>query len=512
VDILCADKTGTLTENHLAVDDPFCIGPHKPDEVILMAALASRAEDQDPIDSAILTALSDPAVLDEFTISDFVPFDPVSKYSQATVTDRRDNSFRVRKGAPQIILDSSNAPEADRKRAERAIESFAQRGFRSLGVATSDKKDRWQLIGIIPLHDPPREDASETLRNSHDLGLTVKMVTGDQVAIAAEIAREVGLGQNIESAADFSEGEDPSADYAARIEAADGFAEVFPDHKYHIVETLQSRGHIVAMTGDGVNDAPALKKADAGIAVSGATDAARSAAAIVLLSPGLSAITKAIILSRKIFRRMTTYAVYRIAETVRVLLFMALSILAFNFYPVTAAMIVLLALLNDGPILAIAYDRVESSNRPESWNMREVLTVASILGLAGVVASFSLFYLGDRVFHLDHGMLQTLIFLKLAVAGHLTIFLTRTRGPFWTSRPSGALFWSALVTKIMATLAAVYGVFMTPVTWTWVLLVWGYALAWLFVNDFLKRAAYRWLDMTSAPGKTLKIGSQQSQP
>ena len=223
------------------------------------------------------------------------------------------------------------------------------------------------------------------------------------------------------------------------------------------------------MTGDGVNDAPALKKADAGIAVSGATDAARAAADIVLLTPGLSVIIDAIKESRKIFQRMNSYAIYRIAETIRVLLFMTLSILVFNFYPVTAVMIVLLALLNDGPILAIAYDRARYSDKPEAWNMHLVLGISTVLGLAGVVASFGLFYLAERVFHLGRDVVQTFMFLKLAVAGHLTIFLTRTRGPFWSTRPAPILLWTAIGTKALATLAAVYGLFMVPITWNWAL-------------------------------------------
>ncbi len=214
---------------------------------------------------------------------------------------------------------------------------------------------------------------------------------------------------------------------------------MFPEHKYHIVDVLQQRGHIVGMTGDGVNDAPALKKADCGIAVSGATDAARAAAAIVLLTPGLSVIIDAIKESRKIFQRMNSYAMYRIAETLRVLLFMTLAILVFNFYPVTAIMIVMLALLNDGAILSIAYDNVRYRMKPEAWNMRLVLGIATVLGVVGPIAAFGLFYLGDRVFDLGRPQLQTLMYLMLSVAGHLTIFLTRTRGPFWSIRPARIL-------------------------------------------------------------------------
>ena len=288
---------------------------------------------------------------------------------------------------------------------------------------------------------------------------------------------------------------------AESIEKADGFAQVFPEHKFHIVDVLQKRGHIVGMTGDGVNDAPALKKADCGIAVSGATDAARAAAAIVLMTPGLSVIIDAIKESRKIFQRMNSYAIYRIAETLRVLLFMTLAILIFNFYPLTAVMIVMLALLNDGAILSIAYDNVHYKDQPEAWNMRMVLGIATVLGVIGVVSAFGLFYLGERVFHLDRAHIQTLMYLKLSVAGHLTIFLTRTRGPFWSIRPARILWMAVLGTQIVATLIAVYGLFMTPLGWGWALFVWGYALAWFLVNDRVKLLAYRIFDPVKAKPK-----------
>jgi len=245
------------------------------------------------------------------------------------------------------------------------------------------------------------------------------------------------------------------------------------------------------MTGDGVNDAPALKKADCGIAVSGATDAARAAADIVLLTPGLSVIIDAIKESRKIFQRMNSYAVYRITETIRVLLFMTLSILVFNFYPVTAVMIVLLALLNDGAVLSIAYDNVRYTPRPEAWDMTRVLGTATVLGVAGVIASFGLFYTGEHVFHLNRDIIQTLIYLKLSVAGQLTIFLTRTRGPFWSMRPAWILLAATMCNQLIATILSVYGIFMTPIGWRWALAVWGYALAWFLVNDRIKLATYR---------------------
>nr|WP_306672405.1 HAD-IC family P-type ATPase [Geothrix fuzhouensis] len=431
-----------------------------------------------------------------FEVIQFHPFDPVGKRTEASLKGADGKSFLVSKGAPQVVLALvSNAAQVG-SQVEKAIREFASRGFRSLGVARTDEQGHWQFLGVLPLSDPPREDSKTTIATALSMGIRVKMVTGDQVAIGKEIAGQVGLGTNILDASMFAH-TDPTQQGGmdAAIDAADGFAQVFPEHKFHIVEALQRLGHITGMTGDGVNDAPTLKKADAGIAVSGATDAARAAADIVLLTPGLSVIIDAIQESRKIFQRMNSYAIYRITETIRVLFFMTLSILVFNFYPVTAVMIVLLALLNDGAILSIAYDHVHYSATPEAWNMPAVLSLASVLGLAGVVASFGLFFLGGRVFHLDRETIQTLIYLKLSVAGHLTIFVTRTRGPFWSTRPAPDLLTAVVATQLIATLIAVFGLGLMPaIGWRWSLVVWGYALAWFFLNDLIKLAVYRFLD------------------
>jgi H+-transporting ATPase len=495
MDTLCSDKTGTLTQNKLTLGDPFSVSGVSSDQVILNAALASREESQDTIDLAVLGGVKDEQALKGYQVLHFQPFDPVHKRTEATIKAGDGGTFKVTKGAPQVILAlASNAAQVQ-PAVEKAINEFAARGFRSLGVARSDAQNQWQFLGVLPLFDPPREDSKPTIETARKMGVNVKMVTGDQVAIARETAKQLGLGTNILDASGFGETRHhETAQLAESIEKADGFAQVFPEHKFHIVDVLQQRKHIVGMTGDGVNDAPALKKADCGIAVSGATDAARAAAAMVLITSGLSVIIDAIKESRKIFQRMTSYAIYRIAETIRVLLFMTLSILVFNFYPVTAVMIVLLALLNDGAILSIAYDKVRYSNNPEAWNMRLVLGLATVLGVAGVIASFGLFYLGERVFHLDRAVIQTLMYLKLSVAGHLTIFITRTRGPFWSMRPARILLLAVLGTQLLATLIAVYGILMTPIGWGWALLVWGYAVAWFLVNDRIKLAFYKLIE------------------
>ena len=423
VDVLCADKTGTLTQNKLTLGAPFGVDNIAADQVILIAALASRADNNDTIDLAVLGGLKGDQALKGYNVEHFKPFDAVRKRTEATVTDADGKQFKVSKGAPQIISALCANGAQVKSAVDGAVNDFAARGFRSLGVARTAADGFWQLIGVLPLFDPPREDAKTTVATAIQMGVRIKMVTGDALAIARETAKTLGMGTNILDGASLGHAQhDETAAVTNSIENADGFAQVFPEHKFHIVDVLEKHGHIVGMTGDGVNDAPALKKADCGIAVSGATDAARAAASIVLMTPGLSVIIDAIKESRRIFQRMNSYAIYRIAETLRVLLFMTLAILIFNFYPLTAVMIVMLALLNDGAILSIAYDNVHYKKAPEAWDMPVVLGVATALGIIGVVAAFGLFYLAERVFHLDRAHIQTLMYLKLSVAGHLTRF------------------------------------------------------------------------------------------
>lgn len=500
MDVLCCDKTGTITKNSLTVADVEPFEGFSANKVLLFGMLASREEDQDPIDLAIISKGKSEKELAEsvgtFKISEFKPFDPVVKRAIATVEGADGNRFKVAKGAPQMIFALVDNQDAVKAHLEECVNAFASKGYRSLAVAQTDAQENWQLAGLIPLHDPPREDSAETIKTAQSMGVDVKMITGDHTAIARETARQVDLGTNIISAATFLEKHGQEA--RLMIDKFDGFAEVLPEHKYHMIELLQEKGHIVGMTGDGVNDAPALKKADAGIAVTGATDAAKSAADIVLTNSGLSVIIDAIRESRKIFQRMNNYAIYRIAETIRVLLFMTLTILVFNFYPVTAVMIVLLALLNDLPIMTIAVDNVQYSNEPERWNMTVLLGVATALGLAGVASSFGIFYIGKEVLHLSNETLQSFVYLKLSVAGHMTLFVARTRGPFWSSRPAKPLVLAIVGTQTVATLIVVYGIILPPIGWKLALFVWGYALSWFVVNDLVKRAAYKAFEFEQA--------------
>jgi H+-transporting ATPase len=491
VDTLCSDKTGTLTKNELTLGEPRPATGVKRDELVLAAALASRREAPDAIDKAILAAAPSAQALDAYAVHAFRPFDPVIKRTEADIV-HAGGTFKVAKGAPQVIVDLCGPDEQERHAITAEIDADAAKGYRTLGVARTDANGAWRYLGLLPLFDPPREDSAATIKTAKAMGIGITMVTGDHEAIARQIAGELDLGRNI-VVADSVFGEDAPVDKTRRIEEADGFARVFPEHKFQIVKTLQDAGHIVGMTGDGVNDAPALKQADVGIAVSGATDAARAAADLVLTAPGLAVITTAIEEARRIFERMTSYAIYRIAETARVLLFMTASILVFNFYPVTAIMIVLLALLNDIPIMMIAYDNAPVAPQPVRWDMTRVLTVASVLGIYGVLESFVLFWLVRDYLALSPPLVQSLVFLKLLVSGHMTIYLTRNRGPVWERPwPSWKLVVPAEATQVVGTLVVVYGFFMTATGWKLALLVWAYTLVSFMIASAVKIGTY-WL-------------------
>ncbi len=495
VDILCSDKTGTITKNELTVAEARAFGQFTIDDALLFGTLASREENHDPIDDAIIakakTIEAVANVISRYQVLDFKPFDPVSKRTEAKVQSADGSTIRISKGAPQAVLALVSNKSQIAAKVDEVVTSFASKGHRALGVVKGDDKGTWQLVGLIAIYDPPREDSAETIKTAQKMGIDVKMVTGDHIAIAKEIAREVNLGTNILPASAFVDM--PDSESKGIVENADGFAQVFPEHKYRIVELLQEKGHIVGMTGDGVNDAPALKKADAGVAVAGATDAAKAAADVVLTKPGLSVIIDSIKEARKIFARMNNYAIYRIAETMRVLLFLSLAIIIFSFYPLTPVMIVVLALLNDLPIIMIAYDNVRIQGKPVRWNMREVIMVASLLGTTGLIASFLLFVLALNVFHLSTGVIMTLMFLKMAVAGHMTIYLARTHEHhFWEKPyPATVLLVAAEGTQILATVLAAYGVLMTPIGWGLAGLVWGYALLEFVITDFLKIKYFR---------------------
>ena len=547
VGIFCSDKTGTLTKNEMHVAEAVTFEGHTEADLFRLAALASRHENQDPIELPIFQYLKEKnydADWHSYEQCSFTPFDPVRKRTEALI-EKDGERFIAMKGAAQVLLEMSELSDDATLHMNQQVDQLAGRGYRTLAVGRKSGDAPVEIIGLIPLYDPPREDSQQVIEDMQINGIEVKMVTGDNLAIAREIGGMLGLEKNTMRAAQLSGSasnelmalasvlstaiyqrmkpevshkealkftddvmhlvsemydtrlldrefiETHESAIIEMIESVSIFAEVVPEDKYRIVDTLQKGGHIVAMTGDGVNDAPALKKADCGIAVSNATDAARAAADIILTAPGLGVINEAIKQSRITFERMKSYATFRIAETIRIILFMTLSIVVFNFYPITALMIILLALLNDLPILAIAYDNTPVSQHPVRWNMQELLTVSSTLGILGVIASFLLFFLLKEA-NISENMIQSMLFLKLIVAGHSTLYITRTEGWFWQRPyPAPLLLIATFGTEILGTLIAVYGIVITPIGWEYALWMWGYALIWFVINDITKKFVFR---------------------
>ncbi|MBE0649867.1 MAG: plasma-membrane proton-efflux P-type ATPase [Bacteroidales bacterium] len=500
MDILCSDKTGTLTQNKLTLGTSVLFQAKDEQELILDGALSSETDTHDAIDTTVVAGIKDKKALSAYTLKKYIPFDPVRKRTEAILTDTNGKEFSVTKGATQVIMDLCKLSDDDQKRANEEVEKFASEGYKTLGVARKETGGDWKLSGILTLSDPPREDSASTIAQAAEQGIQVKMVTGDNVSIAREISGQLGLGTQIQKVDDIFRSDDdikhPGKQIAKKIEVADGFAEVFPEHKYGIVKALQSEDHITGMTGDGVNDAPALKQADIGIAVSGATDAARAAADLILTMPGLSVIINAVAEARKIFERMNSYAMYRIIETIRIMFFVVLAMIFYNFYPITALMIILLAFFNDIPIMTIAYDNTFLSKKPVKWDMKKVMSISTVLGLIGVLETFGILIIARDYLKMGTAQIQTFIFLKLAVAGHLTLFVTRTKKPFLKSpHPAPSLLWSAVFTKVLATLFVVYPLgLITPISWTDVAFIWAYCIFWIFVEDQAKLAMYRHLE------------------
>ena len=500
MDILCSDKTGTLTENRLTVGDVAPSGQETPHDVLFYAALASRSDDMDAIDQAVYEKLGSKPE-DGYSQVDFVPFDPVRKRTEATV-EHGGAKFGVMKGEPNTVLSLCGAAGT----MDKEIAGLASKGYRVIAVARNTGEG-WKFVGLIPLYDPLRSDSKETILTAEKMGIAVKMVTGDNEAIAAKIGGDLGLPPDALSADDL-EAAIKGGDWTA-IERADIFARVFPEHKYSIVKGLEALGHTVGMTGDGVNDAPALKEAQVGIAVSGATDAARSAADIVFTAPGLSTILNAVQEGRRIFQRMQSYVLYRLVETLRILVFVTATILLLHFYPITALMLIILALLNDLPIVAVSTDNVVYSQYPETWNMKRIAGLAAVLGNLGAAETLLLVYMGLYLFHLDTSAVLSVVFLKLIVSGHLTMFVTRSKQAFWKVLPSKPLFVALVSTMVVGYLMAAFGLGIVAVGNAMAGFVIAYALGWFLVEDGVRVAYER---LVKVDGPSVVPGARPSTP
>ncbi|KAG1468478.1 hypothetical protein G6F56_003809 [Rhizopus delemar] len=504
VSVLCSDKTGTLTLNELTFDTPWLTNGYSEVDILLYSYLAAEQGANDPIESAVRRAAeSQVDILKERTnkrevpgykVVKFEPFNPTTKMTQATVKNLETNEiFCVAKGAPQVI---TNLVGGDNE-AVQAVNSLARRGLRALGVAKTlaENPEKFELVGMISLLDPPRPDSLQTIAECNALGVDVKMITGDQMIIAKEVAARLGMGRVILDAnylVDPSKSEDEVTEHCVR---ADGFAQVIPEHKYRVVELLQNKGLLVGMTGDGVNDAPALKKADVGIAVEGCTDAARSAADIVLLAPGLSTITDGIMTSRAIFQRLRSYALYRITSTIHFLLFMFIITLVED-WTMPAVLLIMICVLNDAATLVISVDNTEISEKPDKWRIGQLLTLSFVLAALLALLSFAHFYIARDVFHVTDNELHSIMYLHISSAPHFVIFSTRVPGYWWKNMPSLIFTVCIIGTQIIALFFSVYGVFgeeegVAPCGYGWGLAVLGISLVYFMILDVVKVQIFR---------------------
>ncbi|KAJ3175448.1 hypothetical protein HK101_010658 [Irineochytrium annulatum] len=516
VSILCSDKTGTLTLNQLSFDVPYLSKKgntsqdfegtgvaYTEQDLLLTSFFASEPGAQDAIESAIRKAAQNRVdILRErteqdhnipgFKVNNFIPFNPTSKYTEAKVTDlATGKQFRCIKGAPQVIVRMVGGHDE----ATVAVNDFAKRGLRALGVARTidDEMTKFEMVGMISLLDPPRPDSASTIHECGLLGVSVKMITGDQQIIAKEVAHRLGMHRTILDAHKLIDESMDEASITERVEKADGFAQVIPEHKYKVVELLQKKGWLVGMTGDGVNDAPALKKANVGIAVEGCTDAARSAADIVLLASGLSTIVDGIKTSRSIFQRMRSYALYRIASTVHFLIFFFISIIAFNF-SLPTRLIILIAVLNDAATLVISVDNAKISMRPDKWRLGQLMFLSTLLGLLLMVISFAHFFVAWKVYGFqpngdEPSILGTIMYLQISSCPHFVIFSTRVPTWFWTSAPSLLFIIAVGGTQVFAMFMSIYGVSVfqaVAIGWPWGIAVLAISTVMFMLLDVVK--------------------------
>ncbi|KAG0294620.1 hypothetical protein BGZ96_000814 [Linnemannia gamsii] len=474
VSVLCSDKTGTLTLNELTFDEPYLTNNYTSDDILLYSYLAAEAGANDPIEFAVRTAAEEQLEILQnrthkhdvpgYKVTSFLPFNPSTKLTQATITQlETGSSFKVAKGAPQVIIRLVGGDDD----AVRAVNSLAKRGLRALGVARTveGNMDKWELIGMISLIDPPRPDSAETIRRCNAMGVAVKMITGDQLIIAKEVAHRLGMQRVMLDASHLVDSDKSEDEITEHVIRADGFAQVIPEHKYRVVELLQKRGILVGMTGDGVNDAPALKKANVGIAVHGCTDAARSAADIVLLAPGLSTIVDGLMTSRAIFQRMRSYALYRITSTVHFLMFFFVVVMVYD-WSLPARLLILICILNDLATLVISVDNAQISEHPDKWRIGQLITMSIVLGLCLTALSFAHFFVFWKHFGYapvreeapeSERRLESIMYLHISSAPHFVIFSTRLTGYFWENLPSPMFALVIIGTQIIALLMVIFG-------------------------------------------------------
>ncbi len=482
MDVLCADKTGTITVNRLRVVETVPLNGYATEDALRFAALASNEANRDPIDLAVIQAAKERNVgPDGWVQHAFVPFDHATRRTAAAIENQGRKAYAL-KGAINAVI-SPDSSKDDLARVVKEVERLAAKGYRCIAVAVGPSLDKTTPAGILALADPPREDSARLLAELKGLGISVKMLTGDALPIAEELAHEVGLEDRITRMADLKSNlKDDRA--VGTIEDSSGFAEIFPEDKYLVVKALQERGHTVGMTGDGVNDAPALKQAEVGIAVSNATDVAKKSASVVLTNPGLSGTIDLVKSGRRIYQRIITWILNKVVKTFQIVVFVVLAFLLTGDYIVSVFTMILFLFVTDFVTLSLATDTVRFSETPDTWDIRGLVLVAVALGLLIVAESFVFLYLGLHVlgFASDPRGLQTLIFDYLVFLGVLNVLILRERRPFWKSRPSTPLATAVgLDILVVAAISALGFLELRPIG----LLAIGTALAFSAVTSFV---------------------------
>ena len=485
MDVLCSDKTGTITKHQMSLAAARPFDPYQEDELLRFAALASDDATQDPIDVAIRSAAQARGLLSgTWQRLSFIPFDSQTKRSEALF--QQDGApLRVVKGAPQPIATLvSGAPDVSSD-----VERLAADGYRVLAVAVGTE-NVLHLAGLLALADAPREDSRQLVQSLKSLGIRVMMVTGDGLATARAVAAQVGIGERA-CAPEILRGERVVED----VQTCDVIAGVFPEDKFRLVQALQQSGHVTGMTGDGVNDAPALKQAEVGIAVANATDVAKAAASIVLTKQGLTDVVAAVTTSRRIYQRMLTYTLNKVVKTIEIAIYLSLGVILTGTFVITPLLIVLLLFTNDFVTMSIATDRVSFSSKPDRWHIRMlVLTGGALAGLI-LLLSFSVFFAGRDLFHLPLPQLQTLVFVMLVFTGQGNVYLVRERRHLWNSRPSCWLVVSSCADIAVVGLLATQGILMATISPALIIELLAVVLVFLIFADFFKVWLFNRLDI-----------------
>jgi H+-transporting ATPase len=490
VNLLLSDKTGTLTKNKIGIEKIVSYNEKFSESDLVKLATTTASQERNPISQAVTGKFKELGLTSDYKIIKIIPGDSIRKRSTAVIEDANGQKMCVTIGATQVVEKLCDLRDGLAEKFRRDVEKFASQGYRSLAVAVNEsgeQEENVQLIGMFLLSDTVFEDAIEAISFLKNNGIAIKMLTGDNMAISLRVAGELQLDGSNEKVVDRQTLSDTNLNIVDKLWWEDKavFAEILPEDKLKLVQSAE-KFFQVAVTGDGVNDLPAIKAADVGIAVSGAVDALKSAADIVLLTSGIAVIKDAVVEARKIFARLYSYSVYRISESLRLIVTIAVLGIIYKMYPLTPVQLILLAFLNDLPIISLAFNRVKTTTSPSEIKVKERFWLSSLFGLTGIVNSLLMFYLALDIFHLSLPVIETLFFLKLTIGGHMLIYIAHTKERWFNFLPSGAVIWATTLTQLLATMIALSGWFMPKAPLVWVIVIWLWAFFWMQISELVK--------------------------